>query len=112
MSKKEVFDLEAVLHLSVHLLGIFLLIWVAIFLPLWLAVLVLVVEIAQMKYFGRCILTIFAHKRGYMVGKTFWMYVPWLLGVKDYVKADKIISAIITWGILGILVFRLVAKMW
>ncbi len=102
----ERFDLEAILHLTVHFLGVVLLFGVVLFVPVWLAVILMVVEIWQMKKLGNCFLTVFAHKRGYMRGMSYWQYVPHLLGVKNYEKANRIISAAITYALAGILLTR------
>lgn len=58
---KEKFDLEAFVHLTVHFLGVALLFWVVVFLPLWFAILFIIVEYLQMKAFGHCFLTVYAH---------------------------------------------------
>jgi hypothetical protein len=105
---KEKFTFEAAVHALVHFLSVVLMLWLMIVPPLWVSLLVIVLEVAQMKYFGACFLTVFAHKRGYMKGKTYWQYVPWLLGVKNYKRADKFISAGIELLIIGILLMRTV----
>lgn len=108
---KEKFTVEAGLHTLIHLLGILGLIWAAIALPLGLSILVAIIEVLQMKYFGSCILTVYAHKRGYMRGKTYWQYVSYRLGIKNYKLADKIISGIITLIILGSIILRLIVQL-
>lgn len=105
---KEKFTPEAALHAFFHFLGVVAIIWLMIYPPLWVSFLVIALETLQMKYFGACFLTVFAHKRGYMKGKTYWQYVPWLFGVKDYKRADKLISKTIEYLIIGILLLRVV----
>lgn len=89
---KEKLTPEALFHAALHLVGIILLFILAIYPPLWISYLVLLLEIIQIKLLGRCFLTIWAHKRGYMGDMTYWQYVSHQLGIKDFKKADKIIS--------------------
>lgn len=107
-TKKEKFDLEALFHMGIHFLGVLALFWLAIVPPVYWAIGFLILEIVQMKVLGNCFLTVMAHKRGYMRGKTYWQYVPYVMGVKNWKKADKIISAFITFMLVAILVVRLV----
>ncbi len=104
----ERFTPEAFFHAAIHFLGVLLLGWVAIFLPLWIAIPILIVEYLQMKMLGNCFLTVFAHKRGYMQGMSYWQYIPHLLGVKNYQAANKIISHTIEYTLVGILLVRLI----
>ena len=104
--KKEAFTAEAALHLFVHLGFVVFFFAFLILAPLWAAIGLVVLEVAQLKYLGACFLTIIAHKRGYMKGKTFWVYVPELLGF-DGKKADKIISPGVQLLTVAILVYRI-----
>lgn len=106
--RKERFTLEAALHLIIHFLGILLLLWLMIVPPLAVSVVIIILEVAQMKYFGYCFLTAFAHKRGYMRGMTYWEYVAYLFGAKNPKRADKTISLVIELAIVGILVGRFI----
>lgn len=103
---KEKFTTEAAVHTLFHFFSVVLIVWLMIYPPLWLSLIIIVLEVTQMKYFGACFLTVIAHKRGYMKGKTYWQYVPWLLGVRDYKRADKYISLVIEILIIGILLSR------
>ncbi len=105
--KKEKFTFEALIHLVVHFLGVVLLFWLVVVPPLWVSLLVIVVEVGQMKLLGNCFLTVLAHKRGYMKGLSYWQYVPKLLGIKNYQWANQIISRTLELTIVGILIVRL-----
>lgn len=98
---------EAIVHITFHFLSVLALLAIVLYLPIWLAIVLMVLEIAQMKYFGHCFLTVLAHKRGFMKGMTYWQYIPYLLGVKNYKQVDRFISSVIKLVLLGILVIRL-----
>ncbi len=106
MAKKEKFTLEALMHLVLHFLGVVLLFWVVIVPPFWLALLLFVGEYLQMKMLGNCFLTVWAHKRGYMKGLSYWEYFFKVLGLKDYVTAKKVIDYSIKFALVSILVSK------
>lgn len=106
---QEKFTPEAALHLTVHFAGVVILYWIVLFLPVWISVTLIIIEVLQMKYFGNCFLTVIAHKRGYMQGLSYWQYVPKLIGIKDYKKADAIISGFIKITLVGILLYRILS---
>lgn len=103
---KEKLTPEALFHAILHFVGIILLFILAIYPPLWISYLILILEIIQIKLLGRCFLTIWAHKRGYMSDMTYWQYVTHQVGIKNFRKADKIISHTIEAGLGIILLFR------
>ncbi len=104
--RKEVWTLEGFLLASSYLLATIILILGMIIMPLWIAVLLLVFEIAQLVYFKGCFLTKIANKRGYMLGMTFWEYIPYVLGIDDYKRANSYINFAIRMIILVTFVYR------
>jgi hypothetical protein len=112
MKKREKFTAEAAAHAIVHLLGVLLLFWVVSVPPLWVAFILIVIEQLQIMAFGNCILTRFAHKRGYMIGMSYWEYIPYMLGVKDYKKAQKGIDRALKIALIGILLIRILLTLW
>jgi len=108
MQKREKFTLEAAAHAIVHFLGVVLLFWVVSVPPLWVALILIVIEQLQIMILGNCFLTKFAHKRGFMIGMSYWEYIPYMFGVKDYKKAQKFIDMAIKVALIGILLIRVV----
>lgn len=107
MSQREKFTPEAALHAIVHFLGVLLLFWVVSIPPLWVALVLIVIEQLQIMILGNCFLTKLAHKRGFMIGMSYWEYIPYMFGVKDYKKAQKYIDLFIKMALIGILIIRI-----
>lgn len=108
MQKREKFTPEAAAHAIVHFLGVVLLFWVVTVPPLWVALILIVIEQLQIMVLGNCFLTKFAHKRGFMIGMSYWEYIPYMFGVKDYKKAQRIIDLAIKIALIGILAIRII----
>jgi hypothetical protein len=105
---QEKFTLEAAIHFVVHFLGVLLIFWMVIVPPLWLSIILLLAEYLQIRALGNCFLTVFAHKRGYMQGMSYWEYFFYIFGVKRYKEAKVIVDNMIKVGLVGILVGRLI----
>ena len=106
--RREKFTPEAAAHTAIHFLGVIALYWLVIVPPLWISILGIVIEYYQIKLLGNCFLTIFAHKRGYMKGMSYWEYAPFMLRIKNYHRAKEIIDWTIKLTLVGILVARLI----
>jgi len=107
VKKKEKFTAEALVLAILHFFTTVLLFWVAAVPPLWVAVVGLIIEQLQIKLLGNCILTKLAHIKGYMIGMSYWEYVPYMLGIKDYKTAKKIIDYSIKVGLVTIILVRI-----
>ena len=105
--KGELLTLEVWFHMIIHFVAVLTLFWLVAVPPLWISLVAMVLEVAQMKILGHCFLTKFAHSRGVMVGKTYWQYMSSLMGFKDYKKAGHMFDMIVIVGILGILLIRI-----
>lgn len=104
---EEKFDFEAKIHLIFHGLMAVVMMVALILLPLTWAFLLLFVEFLQIKLLGNCVLTVLAHKRGYMRGLSYWAYVAKLLGIKNYQRANLVLAGILNGSAVAVLVFRL-----
>lgn len=93
--KREIRDPKIAIHTFVHFLSVVFLYVVAIWFPLWLAILLIVIHQIHMKYLGCCILTKLAHDHGVMVGFTYWDYIAYLFGAKNHVLVGKRIDFVI-----------------
>ncbi|OGG11708.1 hypothetical protein A2Z00_03625 [Candidatus Gottesmanbacteria bacterium RBG_13_45_10] len=106
---KEQLTPKIVTHSLVHFLGVALIYVVTLFFPLWAVFLILIIHQIHMKMLGNCFLTRLAHAQGIMVGFSYWEYVPYLFGVKDWKKTGKNIDLFIKITLIGIVLIRLVA---
>jgi hypothetical protein len=107
--KKSPSTVEVYFHTVIHFLGVVFIFWLAAFPPLWITLPALVIEYLQMKLLGHCFLTNIAHSRGVMVGFTYWTFVAKLMGFKDYQKIGRSIDKTIMFGIVLIVLIRLIA---
>ena len=105
--KKHGSPVESLIHSLIHVVGVVLLYLIAIYLPIWWSVVLLIVEVLQIKLLGHCFLTIIAHNRGVMVGMNFWEYMSYLFGAKNPKKSGKKIDDFIKITLVGILLIRM-----
>jgi hypothetical protein len=112
MMRKDKWTIESALHALAHFFGVLMLFWVAIVPPIWVALGLIVLEQAQIKLFGNCFLTRLAHSRGIMVGMSYWEYIPYMFGVKNYKQAKVAIDGSIKLALATILVVRVGLLFW
>ncbi len=104
--KREIIKPKVFTHTLVHFVAVVIFYIAALFFPLWAAVLLLVMHQVHMRVLKRCFLTRMAYHYNVMRGYTYWEYVSYLFGSKNYkltgVRIDKFIKV----TLLGILITR------
>ncbi len=110
MKKPAPSSLEVWLHTLVHFIGVLIIYWLVVVPPVWISIVAIIIEKLQMTLLGHCFLTNIAHKRGVMVGMTYWEFVAYKCKVKHHKVAGRRIDNFIKVTIILVLVIRLM--MW